>query len=88
MFTFGLLKSGHVVKQGSKDGDADATGVVFSVVMLVRTVGTLLGAMVMPVLWVQALKTGKEENLGLPWCVSGVVYGVASLVLFGMRVPG
>ncbi|KAK4180915.1 major facilitator superfamily domain-containing protein [Triangularia setosa] len=85
MFTFGLLKSEHVVKQGNADADA---GVVFSVVMLVRTVGTLLGAMVMPLLWVQALKTGEEGDLGLPWGVSGIVYGLASIVLLGMRVPG
>ncbi|KAK4203200.1 heterokaryon incompatibility protein-domain-containing protein [Triangularia verruculosa] len=85
MFTFGLLKSDHFVKQGGNDTD---TGVVFSVVMLVRTVGTLLGAMLMPLMWVTALKTGKEGDLGLPWGVSGIVYAAASVILLGMRVPG
>lgn len=43
----------------------------FSIVMLTKTLGSLIGAPLMTVLWVQAIKTG-GAGLGLPYFVSAV----------------
>lgn len=43
----------------------------FSIVMLVKTLGSLVGAPLMTVLWVHAIKLG-GAGLGLPYFVSAV----------------
>ena len=51
--------------------DSDTHAQDFSIVMLTKTFGSLLGAPLMTVLWVQAIKAG-GVGLGLPYFVSGV----------------
>jgi hypothetical protein len=45
----------------------------FSIVMLIKTLGSLVGAPLMTVLWVNAIKMG-GIGLGLPYFVSAVSY--------------
>jgi hypothetical protein len=54
----------------------------FSIVMLTKTLGSLLGAPLMTVLWVQAIKLG-GLGLGLPYFVSAVSFEVMT---YGMRL--
>ncbi len=44
----------------------------FSLVMLTKTLGSLVGAPLMTVLWVYAIKLGDGVGLGLPYFVSAV----------------
>ncbi|KAK4038615.1 hypothetical protein C8A01DRAFT_47814 [Parachaetomium inaequale] len=68
MFTYSLLRSPGMPGEG---GGGDGHGAqLFSVVMLVRTVGTLVGAVVMPGLWVMGLSIGGWA-LGLPYVRTG-----------------
>ncbi|KAK4237092.1 major facilitator superfamily domain-containing protein [Achaetomium macrosporum] len=76
MFTYSLLKSPSMGLK-EEEGQGPDTGMhLFSVVMLVRTVGTLLGAVVMPSLWVMGVGIGGSA-LGLPYAASAVCYGLA-----------
>lgn len=50
-------------------GDSDIQD--FSIVMLTKTLGSLVGAPLMTVLWVHAIKIG-GAGLGLPYFVSAV----------------
>jgi hypothetical protein len=43
----------------------------FSIVMLTKTLGSLVGAPLMTILWVQAIRVG-GVGLGLPYFVSAV----------------
>jgi hypothetical protein len=53
MFTYSLLRAPGMGVVETRDGGGGGPGTqLFSVVMLVRTVGTLVGAVVMPALWV------------------------------------
>ena len=58
---------------------------LFSVVMLIRTVGSLLGAIIMPTLWVTGLGVGGTA-LGLPFLASAVLYAVASMVVRRIKI--
>jgi hypothetical protein len=51
--------------------DSEANNQDFSIMMLVKTLGALVGAPLMTVLWVQAIKIG-GVGLGLPYFVSAV----------------
>ena len=90
MFTYSLLRSPSMAllerdQQDSGSG-ADGPGTqLFSVVMLVRTVGTLLGAVLMPALWVAGLGVG-GWGLGMPYVVSAACYAVAGVVARRIRV--
>ncbi|KAK4124414.1 hypothetical protein N657DRAFT_572153 [Parathielavia appendiculata] len=64
MFTYSLLKAAGTGLEHHQREDASGMQ-LFSAVMLVRTVGTLVGAVVMPSLWVAALGAGGWA-LGLP----------------------
>lgn len=89
IFTFSLLKSPSISSttlDKVNDGDGrcppsmgDAETHVFSVVMLVKTLGSLLGAPLMAVLWVKGIGLGGIA-LGLPYFVSGGCYAVAIVV--------
>lgn len=84
MFTYSLLKSPSMALH--RAGEAPRPGThLFSVVMLVRTVGTLLGAMLMPTLWVAGLKLGGMA-LGMPYGASAVCYAVAGVLIKRIRV--
>ena len=81
MFTYSLLKSPSL----SPESSGPATSVVseaqiFSIVMLVKTVGLLVGAPTMAALWVQGVKVGGWA-LGLPYFLSAAYYGLAMLVV-------
>ncbi|KAH7152836.1 major facilitator superfamily domain-containing protein [Dactylonectria macrodidyma] len=78
IFTLSLLKSPAVSPPHGKDHD-DATNPdthIFSIVMLVKTVGSLLGAPTMAALWVRGIGIGGLA-LGMPYFISSACYGVA-----------
>jgi hypothetical protein len=69
VFTMSLVKSPLIALPGSDIQD-------FSIVMLTKTLGSLVGAPLMTVLWVQAIKIG-SMGLGLPYFVSAVCVRLA-----------
>jgi len=65
---------------------APATGAqLFSIVMLVKTSGMLVGAPLMATLWVHGVGVGGAA-LGLPYFVSAVCYGLVILIFMKIRV--
>jgi hypothetical protein len=64
VFTMSLVKSPLIALANSDIQD-------FSIVMLTKTLGSLVGAPLMTVLWVHAIKLG-GIGLGLPYFVSAV----------------
>jgi MFS family permease len=98
MFTYSLLRApgmgipiesalsstSHRDEDGRDPNSSHHTH-VFSVVMLIRTVGSLVGAAVMPSLWVMGLGWGGWA-LGLPFVASAAGYAVAAVLLKRMRV--
>jgi hypothetical protein len=64
VFTMSLVKSPLIALPGPDVQD-------FSIVMLTKTLGSLVGAPLMTVLWVRAIKLGGID-LGLPYFVSAV----------------
>ncbi len=89
MFTYSLLKAPGMGLEGRwgvlREGGAGQGMQLFSVVMLVRTVGQLVGAVTMPALWVVGLGAGGWW-LGLPFGVSAVCYAVAGVVVRRIEV--
>lgn len=83
IFTLSLLKSPAICPQ-STDG-SEAENHIFSLVMLVKTVGSLLGAPLMAILWVNGLQIGGLA-LGMPFFVSGMSYILAIVVSSGIRI--
>lgn len=97
IFTLSLLKSPFIAANtpdSSEEVDGrlpqsvlgDTETHVFSVVMLVKTLGSLLGAPLMAVLWVRGIGLGGIA-LGLPYFVSGGCYIVA-IIVFNRIVLG
>lgn len=78
VFTMSLVKSPLIALGHSDVQD-------FSIVMLTKTFGALVGAPLMTVLWVRAIEIG-GVGLGLPYFVSGGVYLVAALVVRRLSV--
>ncbi|KAF2741283.1 hypothetical protein EJ04DRAFT_1471 [Polyplosphaeria fusca] len=72
VFTMSLVKSPLIAQADSDIQD-------FSIVMLTKTLGSLVGAPLMTVLWVYAIKAG-GAGLGLPYFVSASVYLLAAAV--------
>ncbi|KAI1544026.1 major facilitator superfamily transporter, partial [Pyrenophora tritici-repentis] len=70
VFTMSLVKSPLIALAHSDIQD-------FSIVMLTKTLGSLVGAPLMAVLWVQAIKIG-GLGLGLPYFVSACIYLMAA----------
>ena len=66
VFTMSLVKSPLIALAHSDVQD-------FSIVMLTKTLGSLVGAPLMTVLWVQAIKLG-GIGVGLPYFFSAVSY--------------
>ena len=89
MFTYSLLKApgmGLEGRLGVLRGEEAGQGMqLFSVVMLVRTVGTLVGAVTMPALYVMGIRVGGWA-LGLPFGVSAVCYALAGVVVTRIEV--
>ncbi|KAI2780151.1 MFS general substrate transporter [Daldinia loculata] len=85
VFTMGLLKSRSV---SPKDEDqpvnpTDPEAHIFSIVMMVKTLGSLVGAPLMATLWVQGIAIGV---LGIPYLMSAALYLTAIAVFAGIRV--
>lgn len=82
IFTLSLLKSPAISSMAEQD-DSDGTDAVdthlFSIVVLVKTLGSLVGAPLMAVLWVRGIGLGGAA-LGMPYFVSATCYAVAVLV--------
>lgn len=66
IFILSLIKSPLIALSNSETDNQD-----FSIMMLTKTMGSLAGAPLMTVLWVQAIKLG-GVGLGLPYFVSAV----------------
>ncbi|OCL11777.1 hypothetical protein AOQ84DRAFT_286541 [Glonium stellatum] len=66
VFTISLVKSPLIALQEAHTHTQD-----FSIVMLTKTLGSLLGAPLMTVAWVQGIKSG-GVGLGLPYFISAV----------------
>ncbi|KAA8615037.1 hypothetical protein A1F94_010865 [Pyrenophora tritici-repentis] len=77
VFTMSLVKSPLIALAHSDIQD-------FSIVMLTKTLGSLVGAPLMAVLWVQAIKIG-GLGLGLPYFVSACIYLMAAFVISRLR---
>ena len=87
IFTLSLLKS-PAVSPPQEDAARDASDPetqIFSIVMLVKTVGSLLGAPLMAMLWVRGIGLGGAA-MGMPYFVSAACYVLAIAVFSGIRV--
>ncbi|CAG7559815.1 unnamed protein product [Fusarium equiseti] len=86
IFTLSLLKSPAISpRNGSNNAEStDIEGHIFSIVMLVKTVGSLIGAPLMAALWVHGLELGGFA-LGMPFFTSTVCYTVAILRYYAER---
>ncbi|WQF76805.1 Putative major facilitator superfamily, MFS transporter superfamily [Colletotrichum destructivum] len=87
VFTLSLLKSPFIApKRNEQTGDdVDPESHIFSIVMMVKTSGSLLGAPLMMVLWVRAISLGGAA-LGIPYFVSASCYLAALFVLSKLAV--
>ncbi|PSR90884.1 major facilitator superfamily domain-containing protein [Coniella lustricola] len=92
IFTLSLLKSPSISgAQHSADNDVasfadEADTHIFSIVMLVKTLGSLIGAPLMAVVWVKAIDIGGIA-LGLPYFVSSACYIAATAVFNQIMIP-
>ncbi|EOA81596.1 uncharacterized protein SETTUDRAFT_143245 [Exserohilum turcica Et28A] len=77
VFTMSLVKSPLIALAHSDVQD-------FSIVMLTKTLGSLVGAPLMAFLWVQAIKLG-GIGVGLPYYVSACIYLGAAYVIASLR---
>ncbi|KAF2132125.1 hypothetical protein P153DRAFT_373932 [Dothidotthia symphoricarpi CBS 119687] len=78
VFTMSLVKSPLIALANSDVQD-------FSIVMLTKTLGSLVGAPLMTVLWVHAIKVG-GMGLGLPYFVSACIYMAAAFVVTRLQI--
>ncbi|OTB00794.1 hypothetical protein M426DRAFT_26270 [Hypoxylon sp. CI-4A] len=85
VFTLGLLKSPSVSPRENDQSmtSTDPESHIFSIVMMVKTLGSLVGAPLMATLWVRGIVTGA---LGVPYWVSAALYVTAIVVFAGIRV--
>ncbi|QKD60683.2 uncharacterized protein FOBCDRAFT_253526 [Fusarium oxysporum Fo47] len=84
IFTLSLLKS-PVISPPHISDSSDPEPHIFSIVMLVKTVGSLLGAPLMAALWVRGLGIGGMA-LGMPFFISQACYAVAIWVFVNIEV--
>jgi hypothetical protein len=88
IFTLSLLKSPSVVpvESGSDGGEVRSTETqIFSIVMLVKTLGSLVGAPLMALAWVGGIAAGGTGQ-GMPFFLSTVFYLVTIVDFSGIRV--
>ncbi|KAH7078419.1 hypothetical protein FB567DRAFT_135252 [Paraphoma chrysanthemicola] len=78
VFTMSLVKSPLIALTNSDIQD-------FSIVMLTKTLGSLVGAPLMTVLWVHAIQLG-GVGLGLPYFISGSIYLMAIFVVARLKI--
>lgn len=87
VFTLSLLKSPSI-SPPLDHLPADSKSVethIFSIVMLVKTLGSLVGAPLMAVMWMQGIALGGMA-LGMPYFLSAASYVAATMVFRGIRV--
>ncbi|KAI1340646.1 MFS general substrate transporter [Xylariaceae sp. FL0016] len=84
IFTLGLLKSPEVSPRdnGITATSADAETHIFAIVMMTKTLGSLVGAPFMATLWVTGIRLG---IYGLPFFASTLIYLAAMVVFSGIR---
>ncbi|OLN87449.1 hypothetical protein CCHL11_09121 [Colletotrichum chlorophyti] len=82
VFTLSLLKSPFISpkRNDERGSSGDPESHIFSIVMMVKTSGSLLGAPLMTVLWVRGISLGGAA-LGIPYFVSASCYLAALAVL-------
>jgi hypothetical protein len=86
VFTMSLLKSPLVTSpEVSSSGTDGRETQVFSIVMLIKTLGSLVGAPLMAGAWMRGIGAG-GLGLGLPYFVSAGCYVLAMVVVAGMRM--
>ena len=98
VFTLSLLKSPAVSpsspnhdrsqnrERSPEDGTRDVAEThLFSIVMMVRTLGSLVGAPLMALLWVRAIAVG-GAGTGIPYFVSAACYVAAIVVFAGIDI--
>jgi MFS family permease len=91
VFTYSLLKSPSISPRhspGETDSAAHVAGSetqIFSIVMLVKTTGLLVGTPLMATLWVKGIGIGGSA-LGLPFFVSAATYLVAMGVFSYIKI--
>jgi hypothetical protein len=91
VFTLSLLKSPllspHLSLAGPVNHAAAASAEthIFAIVMLVKTLGSLVGAPLMAGLWIRGITVG-GVGFGLPYFVSAVCYTIAIIVFSGMKL--
>ncbi|KAJ8112614.1 hypothetical protein OPT61_g5057 [Boeremia exigua] len=78
VFTMSLVKSQLIALSDSDTQD-------FSIVMLTKTLGSLVGAPLMASLWIHAIKLG-GFGLGLPYFVSATIYTAAAVVVAHLQI--
>lgn len=86
VFTLSLLKSPAVAPTQDRRFTkvADPETHIFSMVMMVKALGSLLGAPLMAALWVHGIRAGGVA-LGSPYFVSSACYMLAIVVFTGFR---
>lgn len=95
IFTLSLLKSPAICSPGEDDSEhgdressspaSDAETHIFSIVMLVKTLGSLLGAPLMAFLWVRGIGLGGAA-LGMPYFVSAGCYAAAIFIFCRIEI--
>ena len=95
VFTLSLLKSPSVSpspprhgagRDRDEDRTRDATEThLFSIVMMVKTLGSLVGAPLMALLWVRGIAVG-GAGTGIPYFVSAACYVAAIVVFSGIDI--
>ncbi|CAJ2508867.1 Uu.00g138930.m01.CDS01 [Anthostomella pinea] len=85
VFTLGLLKSPAVSPQdeGNPAGSTDPDAHIFSIVMMSKSLGSVLGAPLMATLWFYGIRTA---IFGLPFFASTLVYLAAIAVFSGIKL--
>ncbi|KAI5925659.1 major facilitator superfamily domain-containing protein [Camillea tinctor] len=83
VFTLGLLKSPSVSPRDGDEPEGDSEMHVFSIVMMVKTLGSLVGAPLMAALWVRGIQT---STLGVPYFVSAALYSATIGVFQGISL--
>ncbi|KAK4159212.1 major facilitator superfamily domain-containing protein [Cladorrhinum sp. PSN259] len=91
IFTLSLLKSPSVSPPLDTGNGTDMETAlaeetqVFSIVMLIKTLGSLVGAPLVAACWIRGIALGGGA-LGLPYMVSAGCYAAAVFVVSGMRI--
>ncbi|ETS75496.1 hypothetical protein PFICI_12440 [Pestalotiopsis fici W106-1] len=85
VFTLSLLKSPAIQpERGIQLQDKDTETHMFALVMMVKTLGSLVGAPLMAILWVRGISLGGAA-LGVPYFTSSACYVLAALVISRIR---